>query len=108
MNGAPVARVVPSGFYRTLAAALASIILTGAAAWLTFGANKITRPEMESYVAGQSPWAKHRDVVEMKLKQHDEAMAKIEQQIGRVVESVNTLVVELRVLTTRLDGAKNK
>ncbi len=100
--GLPVARVIPSGFYRTLAAALASILVTGAAAWLTFGQDKLTRPEMETYVSSQSPWAKSRDVVEMRLRQHEESLAKIEQQVGKAVEAINTLVVELRVLATKI------
>lgn len=99
---APVARVVPSGFWRTLAAALASILVTGAAAWMTFGSDKITRPELETYVTSQSPWAKSRDVVEMRLRQHEESLAKIEQQVGKAVEAINTLVVELRVLATKI------
>lgn len=108
MSGIPVARIVPSGFWRTLAAALGSILVTGAAAWMTFGADKITRPEMETYVSSQSPWAKQREVVEMRLKQHDESFTRLEAQVGRAVASINELVVELRVLTTRLDATAAK
>lgn len=98
----PVARIVPSGFWRTLAVALAGILVTGAASWLTFGADKIARPDMEAYVSSQSPWAKSRDVVEMRLRQHEESLAKIEQQVGKAVEAINTLVVEMRVLATKI------
>lgn len=107
MSDEVVERYVPIGFWRTIAVGLTGVLLTGAAAWMTFGGDKISRPEMVAYVTTQSPFAKSREVVELKLKQHDESLLKMERQVERLVESVGLLVVELRVLATKIDRASD-
>jgi hypothetical protein len=69
--------------WRTMTSTLLGVVVTGAGAWLVFGANKVTRDEMRAHVAQQL-----------------QPLKRIEESVILMAQSNQDLLIELRVLGT--------
>jgi len=90
--------------YKLLAAAMGSVIVTGAASWLVFGQDKVTRSEMESYVHNQGPWIRQREVIQAAVERNSGDIASIAKSVDELVKSQGALLVEQRILVTRFEA----
>ena len=83
---------------------MASMIVTGATAWLVFGADKVTRNEMVNYVQTQSLWSSERGEVFSTLRNQSEDIGELKALVSTLAQSSTDLLVEQRVLVTKLDA----
>jgi len=92
---------VQSGKLTWLAIGLmGSALLTGAASWLAFGQDKVTRQEMTDYVADRSVRAVDFVRVEEVVKKNAEHIATLQASVKELARSLNTFFRE----QTRRDG----
>jgi len=85
-------------------AATLSIIVTGAAAWLVFGQDKVTRAEMVDYVNTQTPWLRERGEIQSAISQNAESLANLKHNVDALVHAQQELLVEQRILVTKFDA----
>lgn len=85
---------------RMALAACVSMILTGTAAWFTFGANKITRTDMVEYVAEQNK------IPTLRIDTNDAADKELRDTVTKLADSQQGLVVELRSFVAEMRAAK--
>jgi hypothetical protein len=93
---------------QTLTGALLSALITGAGCWLVFGADKISREEMEEYVREQAPWVRERGLITASIEQNGKSVAKIERAVEKILAAQQQLIVEQRVLVTKVDELLEK
>lgn len=82
---------------------LASALATGMTAWLVFGVDKVTRSEMTDYVQNQAPWVRDRGEIQAGIKGNTENIGKLESVVDKMVGAQQQLIVEQRVLVTKVD-----
>jgi len=93
---------------KILVAALTSILLTGAASWMVFGQDKVTRPELMEHVKTRSPWIMERGETTAAIKSNAESVGKLEKAVGRMLMAQQELIIEQRVLVTKVDALLDK
>ena len=86
--------------YAIAMSSLISVILTGAAAWFSFGRNAVTKEEMVTYVSTSSPYLRDQGILQMSLNAQKEDIAKLTTQ----VEGLNALILDQRIILTRLEA----
>lgn len=86
-----------------LATTLAGSMLTGVAAWLVFGQDKVDRDEMVTYVQTQSPWVMQRGEIQASVKHNSDQLKDLQASVQTLVDVQHALLVEQRVLVTRFD-----
>lgn len=74
-------------------AAMAATLLTGTASWVSFGQDKITRPQLVDYVEHHGP-----------ISSNTNNIARLEKICDRMVTAQQQLLVEQRVLITKVDA----
>jgi hypothetical protein len=84
--------------------AMVAMLVTGAAAWMVFGQDKVTRTEMVDYVAHNSPWVVERGEITASVRGNARNLQKLEQICQRLIDAQQQLVVEQRVLVTRVEA----
>ena len=82
---------------------LVSMVITGAAAWLVFGQDKVTRGEMIDYVQNQSPWIVDRGEIRSNIRTNTSHVEKLGASIDKLVAAQRELLVEQRVLVSKFD-----
>lgn len=85
-------------------AALLATLLTGAAAWVTFGADKVTRVEMKDYVDTRTPWIRDRGEIQSAIRGNTRNIDRLQQVCDKMVNAQQQLLVEQRVLINRVDA----
>jgi hypothetical protein len=84
-----------------------AIIVTGAGSWMVFGHEKVTRPEMETYVekylSQNSPWKNERGEITSAQKRNTENIAALSSSVSALVKAQTDTTVELRVLVERVE-----
>lgn len=88
--------------------ALLSSMATGAAAWMVFGQDKVTRSEMVDYVSNHTPWAIDRGQILMAIEMNRNNGEKIGESVDRLIVAQQQLIVEQRVLVTKVNQLLNK
>lgn len=81
---------------------LSSAILTGGAFWLQVGRDKISRLDMENYVAQSSPWARERGEIMAILRANAETATRLEHAIEGLVASHQEILIRQESLTTKI------
>lgn len=92
--------------YSTMKMALAAcigVIVTGATAWVAFGQDKVTRPEMAEYVGQQAPWVRDKGEIIAGIKSNVDTTRRLEVSIQNLVDVQTQLLVEQRVLVQRVE-----
>ncbi len=74
-------------------AAMVATMLTGSAAWMSFAQDKVTRSEMVSYIDKHGPISSNTKNIE-----------RLEKICDRMVSAQLQLLVEQRVLITKVDA----
>lgn len=93
---------------QTLIGVLATALVTGAGCWLVFGQDSVSRPEMVDYVQERAPWVIERGAVKAEVATTRRDVAKIESSINRMLIAQQELLVEQRVLGTKVDKLLEK
>lgn len=78
---------------KIVVAAMSATLLTGTASWVSFGQDKITRPQMVNYVEHHGPISSNTKNIE-----------RLEKICDRMVTAQQQLLVEQRVLITKVDA----
>jgi len=94
---------MPGKIVELCLAALVGIVLTGAAAWMVFGQDKVTREEMLDYVQHQAPWIMERGTIGEHIKTNSQNIHRLEVIADKMVTSQQSLIVEQRVLLTKFE-----
>lgn len=81
--------------WQSVAVALFSAFIASAGCWLAFGANRISRQEMTEYVRER-------------VQQSRNNIAKIEGTLEKVLTAQQQLIIEQRVLMTKVDKLLEK
>lgn len=89
---------------KIIVSVMAAAILTGASAWMVFGQDKVTRPDMVDYVQHNSPWVISRGEIGAAIKGNIDSIAKLERICERLIVAQQQLVVEQRVMVTKVEA----
>jgi hypothetical protein len=81
-----------------------AMIVTGATSWMVFGQDKVSRSEMVDYVSHSSPWVVERGEISASVKGNSKNISKLEVIFQRMLDSQQQLVVEQRVLVTKVEA----
>lgn len=92
---------------KTMLAACISCMLTGTAAWFTFGQNKVTRPEMVQYIAEHDLVAVESDkLVALRLDKNDAGDVELRGLVKDLTKEQQAVVLELRSFIVEMRAAK--
>jgi hypothetical protein len=86
-----------NGFWKTATITLTGVVLTGAAAWITFGQTKITRADMLEYVAQE------KAIAQLTHKAHNDAIVQMQTSIEALVDGQHKLDLQIALLLQRFD-----
>ena len=78
-------------------------MLTGAGAWLTFGQDKVSRGEMTEYVEKWSPWVRDRGEFALRNEANATRIAELAGLVEKILEAQGGILVEQRVLLTKVE-----
>lgn len=78
-----------NGLWKSVAAVLIGVIVTGAAAWLTFGQDRIARNELRESLAAITV-------------AHERQMEDLRAQVRELVKAQHAMTIEVALLTQRL------
>ena len=87
--------------WKLIASIALSCIVTGAAAWMTFGRDKICRSEMVDYVQNQAPWAKERGEIMAEIKLNSRHIKELTDSVKELVTSQHAMLIEQRVMVSQ-------
>jgi len=87
---------------------LVSALLTGGASFIVFGQDKVSRPAMETYVHEQAPWVIERGEIQAMIRSNAEHNSKLETSVDRLVLAQQELLIEQRVLGTKVEQLIDK
>lgn len=91
------------GLWKAVSTTLAGILVTGAAAWLVFGQDKITRDELIEYVSLYTPWQVERGEVIAEIAANAKAIGDLQTIVTHLASQQGNLLTEQRVLVSRVD-----
>lgn len=94
---------VPIDFWKAVAGGLGAVLLTGAAAWLTFGQDKVSRQDMVEYVSLYGPWSKERGEVLAAIANTAKGLEELRVLVKELAAQQQAGLVEQRVLVSRVD-----
>lgn len=104
-------RDLSTGFYQAAVACLMTSLLTGIGAWLAFGHQQATRADLESmrsemrdFVAERSPWTIERGEVLAAVHTNAGQIAVLSDDVQRLVDSQHALMIDQRVLLTKVEA----
>lgn len=78
-----------TGFWKSISGVLIAVIVTGATAWLTFGADKVNRTDL-------------KEAIDAIVSRSDRETGELRIQVRELVKSQHELALETSKLTQRL------
>lgn len=87
--------------WQTLCGVLSSALLTGASAWLAFGKDTVTRPELASYVQERSPWVQDRGAIQVTLSATRETLSDLRKQMSELIAAQHALALKIERLAEK-------
>ena len=96
-----IQRGVEEGLWRTAAAALLGVVLTGLSAWLLVGQKAVGREEVMQMIAAESPYVADRRAIEERLDQNSRLLARLVSDVNEIKIEQAKLIERIEALTER-------